>query len=87
MASVRFDLDLRRGRVSLTPDTLREPARRPGDVDLGVFMRLGSSGAFLVARPVDDGRWEFGSRARRVLGTRRAAAARRFILAWGLRLF
>jgi hypothetical protein len=88
VASVRFDLDLRRGRVSLTPDTLREPARRPGDVDLGVFMRLGSSGAVSVARPVDDVSGGVGGRVRRVLRDRvvRPLLAV-FILAWGLRLF
>ena len=88
VASVRFDLDLRRGRVSLTPDTLREPARRPGDVDLGVFMRLGSSGAVSVSRPVDDVSGGVGGRVRRVLRDRvvRPLLAV-FILAWGLRLF
>jgi hypothetical protein len=88
VASVRFDLDLRRGRVSLTPDTLREPARRPGDVDLGVFMRLGSSGAVSVSRPVDDVSGGVGGRVRRVLRDRvvRPFLAL-FILAWGLRLF
>mmetsp|Transcript_9392 Transcript_9392/g.29180 ORF Transcript_9392/g.29180 Transcript_9392/m.29180 type:complete len:516 (-) Transcript_9392:31-1578(-) len=88
VASVRFDLDLRRGRVSLTPDTLREPARRPGDVDLGVFMRLGSSGAVSVSRPVDDVPGGVGGRVRRVLRDRvvRPFLAL-FILAWGLRLF
>ena len=72
----------------MTPDTLREPARRPGDVDLGVFMRLGSSGAALAPRPVDEESLGFGSRARRVLRDRvgRPLLAV-FILAWGLRLF
>jgi len=53
-----------------------------------VFMRLGSSGAALAPRPVDEESLGFGSRARRVLRDRvgRPLLAV-FILAWGLRLF
>ena len=72
----------------MTPDTLREPARRPGDVDLGVFMRLGSSGAALApARPIEESGGLAG-RMNRVLRDRvvRPLLAV-FILAWGLRLF
>lgn len=88
VASVRVDLDLGRGRVSLTPDTLREPVRRPGDVDLGVFLRLGSAGAPLGPRPMraDDrglpGLLGVGLRDRVV---RPLVAVT--ILAWGLRMF
>jgi len=57
-------------------------------VDLGVFMRLGSSGAALAPRPVDEVSGGVGGRVRRVLRDRvvRPLLAV-FILAWGLRLF
>ena len=74
VASVRFDLDLRRGRVSLTPDLRRGPARRRATSIWGCSCGSGARARCEVARPVDDVSGGVGGRVRGVLRDRVVAA-------------
>ena len=85
--SIRVDLDLRRFRLALDSDLLREAVAKPDDVSLGVFALFGDArpGAPLRSNGRAQG-GAVGNALSAILNRLVRPAVALFILAWGARL-